>query len=154
MVAVLFFCPCSRGSFVVHYRCTWCVGYWTVATRRLKGSATNLGGVELFVWSFVFVMIPRGVQIVMNHSTLRGRCVNCGDDRRGDSATKCPKWGFADEGEEGLVCSCWVVQVLQAARSCARSAPLMMPLRSKSPRHTCSQAGPGGAPLLRLLKIQ
>jgi hypothetical protein len=109
---------------------------------------------EPFVWSFVFVMIPRGVQIVMNHSTLRGRCVNCGDDRRGDSATKCPKWGFADEGEEGLVCSCWVVQVLQAARSCARSAPLMMPLRSKSPRHTCSQAGPGGAPLLRLLKIQ
>jgi hypothetical protein len=88
----------------------WRAGYWTVATRPLKESATNLGGVDAFVWSFVYVMIPVftllmiaiafGVQIVMNKSTHWGRCRNCGYDRRGDSGTKCPECGYSDEPEE------------------------------------------------------
>ena len=90
----------------------WCAGYWIVATRPLKESATTLGGVDAFVWSFVYVMIPVfilsmiaiaiGVQIVMNKSKLWGRCRNCGYDRRGDSGTKCPECGYADEPEESL----------------------------------------------------
>ena len=90
----------------------WCAGYWTVATRPLKESATNLVGVDAFVRSLVYVMIPVfvlstitiavGVQIAVNKSKLRGRCRNCGYDRRADSGTKCLECGYADEPEESL----------------------------------------------------
>ena len=84
----------------------WCAIYWIVATRPVQESV-SFGGVDSFVQTFVYVMIPLfivstlmvavGVQLVLNHSRRHGRCRKCGYDRRADTGINCPECGYAEE---------------------------------------------------------